>query len=67
MKKEELSNNEFLKPFKSGDELNGFLKELQKRGIAKMLEGESEISIPIRNWGIIRNQFLTIYEKRGRL
>ena len=33
-------NDEFLKQFKTGDELNGFLKELQKRGIEKMLEGE---------------------------
>jgi transposase-like protein len=29
-----------LKKLKTGDELNGFLKELQKRGIEKMLEGE---------------------------
>jgi transposase-like protein len=40
MEKEELFNDDFLKQFKSGDELNGFLKELQKRGIEKMLEGE---------------------------
>ncbi|MEQ8216667.1 MAG: IS256 family transposase [Arenibacter sp.] len=40
MKKEELFDDEFLKQFKTGDELNGFLKELQKRGIEKMLEGE---------------------------
>ena len=40
MKKEDLFNDEFLKQFKSGDELNGFLKQLQKRGIEKMLEGE---------------------------
>ena len=40
MKKEELFNDDFLKQFKTGDELNGFLKELQKRGIEKMLEGE---------------------------
>lgn len=40
MKKEEFFNDDFLKQFKSGDELNGFLKELQKRGIEKMLEGE---------------------------
>ena len=40
MKKEELFNDEFLKQFRTGDELNGFLKELQKRGIEKMLEGE---------------------------
>tara|TARA_B100002049_G_scaffold230361_1_gene207123 strand:+ start:375 stop:641 length:267 start_codon:yes stop_codon:yes gene_type:complete len=40
MKKEELFNDNFLKQFKTGDELNGFLKQLQKRGIEKMLEGE---------------------------
>ena len=40
MEKEELFNDDFLKQFKTGDELNGFLKELQKRGIEKMLEGE---------------------------
>ncbi len=40
MKNEELFNDDFLKQFKSGDELNGFLKEFQKRGIEKMLEGE---------------------------
>ncbi len=39
MKKEELFNDEFLKQFKTGDELNGFLKQLQKRGIEKMLDG----------------------------
>lgn len=40
MKKEDLLNDDFLKQFKSGDELNDFLKQLQKRGIEKMLEGE---------------------------
>jgi transposase-like protein len=40
MNKEDLFNDEFLKQFNTGDELNGFLKELQKRGIEKMLEGE---------------------------
>ena len=40
MKKEDLLNDEFLKQFKTGEELNSFLKELQKRGIEKMLEGE---------------------------
>ena len=40
MKKEELITDEFLKQFKTGDELNSFLKQLQKRGIEKMLEGE---------------------------
>lgn len=40
MKKEELFSDEFLKQFKTGEELSSFLKQLQKRGIEKMLEGE---------------------------
>lgn len=40
MKKEDLFNNDFLKQFKSGEELELFLSELHKRGIEKMLEGE---------------------------
>ena len=40
MKKDQLLDDEFFKQFKSGDELNNFLKQVQKRGIEKMLEGE---------------------------
>jgi len=40
MKKEELFTDEFLKQFKTGDELSSFLKQIQKRGIEMMLEGE---------------------------
>ena len=40
MKKEDFLNDDFLDQFKSGEELNDFLKQLQKRGIEKMLEGE---------------------------
>ncbi|SHE50869.1 Transposase (or an inactivated derivative) [Mariniphaga anaerophila] len=40
MKKEDLLNDDFLEQFNSGEELNDFLKQLQKRGIEKMLEGE---------------------------
>lgn len=40
MKKEELLNSDFLKQFKTGDELNSFLKDLQKRGVEQLLEGE---------------------------
>lgn len=40
MKKEDLLNDDFLDQFGSGDELNDFLKQVQKRGIEKMLEGE---------------------------
>ncbi|AUS06118.1 IS256 family transposase [Pseudotamlana carrageenivorans] len=40
MKKEDFLNDDFLKQFKTGDELTSFLKSIQKRGIEKMLEGE---------------------------
>lgn len=38
--KEDLLNADFLKQFKSGEELESFLSELHKRGIEQMLEGE---------------------------
>jgi len=40
MKKEDFLNDEFLKQFKTGDELTSFLKSIQKRGVEKILEGE---------------------------
>jgi putative transposase len=40
MKKEDLLNGDFLKQFKTGAELNEFLKALQKRGVEQLLEGE---------------------------
>lgn len=40
MKKDDLISDDFLKQFKSHEELTGFLKQIQKRGIEKMLEGE---------------------------
>ena len=40
MKTEDLIPDEFFKQFKTGEELNNFLKSIQKRGIEKMLEGE---------------------------
>ena len=40
MKKEDLLTDEFLKQFKTGEELELFLSQLHKRGIEKMLEGE---------------------------
>lgn len=45
MKKEELLTDEFLKQFKSGEELNSFLQQIQKRGIEKMLEGEMDVHL----------------------
>ena len=40
MRKEDLLNSDFLKQFKSGEELESFLSQLHKRGIEQMLEGE---------------------------
>ena len=40
MKKEDLLHDAFLKQFKTGEELNDFLGQLQKQGIQKILEGE---------------------------
>lgn len=40
MNKDDLLNDDFLKQFKTGEELTSFLKSIQKRGIEKMLEGE---------------------------
>ncbi len=40
MKKEDLFDDDFLKQFKSREDLSNFLKKLQKRGLEKMLEGE---------------------------
>jgi len=40
MKKEDVLNDDFLKQFKTGDDLNNFLSQLQKRGIESILEGE---------------------------
>jgi len=42
MKKEDVLNDDFLKQFKTGDDLNDFLSQLQKRGIESILEGELE-------------------------
>lgn len=42
MKKEDLLDTQFLKQFKSADELNGFLKEIQKRAVEQLLEGEMD-------------------------
>lgn len=42
MNKDEFLNSEFLKQFKSGEELNTFLQQLQKRGLEQLLEGEMD-------------------------
>lgn len=40
MKTEDFVSDEFLKQFKTGEQLNDFLASIQKRAIEKMLEGE---------------------------
>lgn len=45
MKKEDLLSDDFLKQFKTGQELGDFLFEIQKRGIEKMLEGELDVHL----------------------
>lgn len=42
MKKEEVLNSDFLKQFRTGEELNSFIHQLQKRGIEQLLEGEMD-------------------------
>lgn len=42
MKKEDVLSSEFLKQFKSGEDLNSFLQALQKRGVEQLLEGEMD-------------------------
>ena len=40
MNKDDLLNDDFLKSFKDGKELNSFLQQLQKRATEKILEGQ---------------------------
>ncbi|MBK9632907.1 MAG: IS256 family transposase [Saprospiraceae bacterium] len=40
MKKEDLLSTEFLKQFTNAEQLNSFIKEIQKRGVEQLLEGE---------------------------
>ena len=42
MNKSDLLTTNFLKQFKTGEELNNFLHELQKRGVEQLLEGEMD-------------------------
>lgn len=48
MEPEELINDEFLKKFKTEEELSGFLKKLHARGLEKMLEGEMDVHLGYR-------------------
>jgi transposase-like protein len=51
MKKEDVLKSEFLKQFTSGEELFAFAKELQKRGVEQLLEGELDAHL-----GFSKNQ-----------
>ena len=45
MRKEDLLESDFLKQFKTGEELESFLSQLHKRGIEKMLEAELDVHL----------------------
>jgi len=45
MEKEDLMNSDFLKKFKTEEELSSFLKELHTRGLEKILEAEMDIHL----------------------
>jgi hypothetical protein len=49
MRPEDLLTEAFLKQFKSREDLNNFLGQLQKRGIEKMLEGELDGLLAMRS------------------
>jgi len=45
MKKEDLLSDKFLKQFKTGEDQNGFLAQLEKRGLEAILN--SELDVPL--------------------
>ncbi len=45
MEKEDLLNSDFLKKFKTEEELSSFLKELHTRGLEKILEAEMDVHL----------------------
>ena len=47
--------------------LPDFVNKLQLKLQCGLREATKKWSMPIRNWGIILNQFLTLYEKRVRI
>jgi transposase-like protein len=56
MKKEELLNSDFFKQFKSGEELNSFLNQIQKRGLEQLLEGELDAHLGYEKNEISNNE-----------
>ena len=42
MNKDEIITDDFLKQFKTGDELNDFMSSIYKRGVESILQGELE-------------------------
>lgn len=61
MKKEDLLSDEFLKQFKTGEDLYGFLAQLQKRGLEKMLEGELDAHFVLQKTRYAHNGFFSIF------
>lgn len=58
MNKEEFLNNNSLKQFILRDELNAFLKEVQKHGTEAILEGEMHTHLEMTNTGCLMKRRL---------
>lgn len=50
MKKEDLLSDDFLKQFKTGEDINGFLAQLQKRCLEAILNGELDAHFGYIDW-----------------
>ena len=61
MKTEGLIPNQFFKKFKTGEELNNFLKSIQKHSIEKMLEGELDAHLDYDNKHYCNGKFKWLY------
>ena len=47
MKKEDLLTDGFLKQFETGEDLNGFLAQLQKRGLEAILNSKLDAHLEV--------------------
>ena len=55
MNTEELLNSDFLKQFKTGQELNDFINQIKKRGLEQLLEGELDVHLGYKKNKISEN------------
>ncbi len=56
MDQKQLLDSDFLKQFKNGNELETFLKELQKRGVEQLLQGEMDAHLGYDKNGLSENK-----------